>query len=304
MKPSRHVFVALLTLATASITTRVDAQVQQAFSLDRYPHPISLDDGISLRITSPLAKSQISFRLTAGYQHKPIVLENATTGETIATPVEHRIFGYASIAYGVTEAFGVYIQVPATLWQNGDFPLIDTAGIGDVTIGAQARLIGDGEAFGLGLEFELVEPTGNGGALSSDVKIGGRAGLRLDYAWTKWTLGINAGADFRSKRQWLSHQTGSDIRVAAGVMFAPTSTLRLSAEAFGQTGATNNRFFTEEHSRLEAGVSVFATPNETWMVGAASTFGLFRGVGTPRFRALITGGFRIQTGVKTASPSE
>ena len=285
---------ALLALAPLWCALGSTAHAQTGFAVDTYTVPIGNHDGLFIRSARPLEKRQVMVRLATSYQNDLLIVETRGTGTRVATPVEKRVSGYASIAYGVTQRLGFYALLPITLWQSGDFPPLDTTALGDLTMGAQANLNrSPDDRFTSALEFELISPTGSVDAYSSDDRLSGRAGARFGIKKNKWRLGLNLGAHFRPKRTWLSHETGSELDAVAAIIFDPNKYGTITFEVVGGTGATKGRFATERDSHLELGVGFFFRPTDNTMVGAGASGGVLRGVGTPQVRLLLTGGFSL-----------
>lgn len=281
-----------LLLAAGLLSGGASAQDIERWSVDRYRLPASPDSGLMLQSSDTAERGSVHFQLAIGYQHEPVIFETET-GIRVSTPVEHRATAYLSMLAGVTTNFAVYIQLPLTLWQDGDFEELDKFAAEDLALGAHARLYGDDEGFALAANLALVFPTGKVSAFASDDSLGGRATLIFAYDKSTWGLALNLGGDFRPKRVAFDFESGSDMVFVAGVYGRPIEWIRVGGEVFGATGITKNRFFTSSNTHVEGAITVRFTNSHGSFIQLGGAFGIARGVGTPSGRAMLTAGTNV-----------
>lgn len=281
-------FASLLWLVATSAAAQVPT-----FSVDHHHLPPSHGDGIFVELPGIADRYMIEAKLAFTYQNEPLILE--VRGARFATPIEHRLTMIGSLAVGMTERLGFFLQMPVTLWQQGDYLDVKKNGLGDLELGAQALFVGDGQqGFQLGASISLVQPTGESAAFSSDGDAGARLTMRAAYLRDDWTIGLHLGSALRPTINTLGYATGTDLFVAAGIYYQSASWLRVGSEFLGGTGLNKGRAFTQITSHTELGASLQFTPTSAWAITLGAAAGLTRGAGTPVARTFLSISYRTE----------
>ena len=300
LAPTRHAgawvgisFAAAMLWVTPPNVAR--AQAERAFALATHQNPAGPEDGVLVARPDTLVARGLHAQLRFDYLNRPLAVAFQGAGDGDSTPIAHRLEGALSLAYGIAERATLYVTFPFVLHQTGDsvlgLPAADERGPGDLVIGLNATLFGGPEGFAVGLGLALVEPTGSVDAFASDGRVGGHASVRLAYREGWWVVAGTVGVSLRPDREWLTHQTGSDLLLTAGFFVYPLDDIRLSAELAVASGLSDRSFGSRGRTPIEADLAGRAMLTPALYIQAGVGAGLARGVGNPRVRATVAFGW-------------
>jgi len=243
-----------------------------------------------------------SARLDLDYALNPLVVEQRLghSDSELQSIVEHQLVAHLGVSLGLFERLVVYAVLPVDLVNTGDAYMGiaggDGAGIGDLRLGARARLSGEPEddwAFALQLDaaFPLAD------AISQSQAYTGERGVVLHPQLLGEFRGIdrlrvtaNLGARIRGSDAQVSNlDLAQELTYALGITYAALpDQLDLYLEAFGaQSFANIGKQGSRESGPLEGllGARYFATTEVR--VGLAAGMGFTRGYGSPDFRGVL-----------------
>src|SRR5688500_19510128 len=89
------------------------AAQQEAFAIDRYHAPPSIEDGLALQLPRTLGENRWSLALTIDYAHAPLVL-GEVNGDDEEAIVSSQLVAHVAFAYGILDRFEVFAVVPVT----------------------------------------------------------------------------------------------------------------------------------------------------------------------------------------------
>jgi len=236
------------------------------------------------------------------YAHKPLVYYDAETGDEQAALVKSQLFGHLGGSVVLFERLRLGVSLPIALVNTGESLDLGGgataeskhgAGIGDVRVGADVRLLGEyRQAFSLAAGLQLHLPTGNREAFTGDGKV--RVVPRLLAAGDLGPIAYaaRAGFDYRAQRDDFDGQPfGSEVTfgVAAGVRTAEDKLL-IGPELHGSTVVSDGGkgAFDRKTTPVEVILGGHYAVADDWKVGAGVGPGLTRGHGSPEVRVLAS----------------
>jgi outer membrane protein OmpA-like peptidoglycan-associated protein len=279
----------LLVLATTSYAEA------QAVELDQYRAAPTARDGFMISRPVGLGHLRPSASLQLDYALAPLVLE--TPRGIAAELASHQLTGQLSLALGIFDRFVAFARLPVVLVFEGesaeDFPRADGAGLGDLALGARARLYGeDGEPFALALELEATVPTA--AAASGQQQLSGEASMSftprvLAEVRPHRAVSIQAsvGARFREQAVFRGLTVGHELTWGLGAgVWVVEDLLEARVETWGRTSLED--FGMDQVTPAEVFLGARLVPIEGLVVGLGGGFGIGRGYGTPAFRGALT----------------
>ncbi len=293
--------------ALAAPGTASAQEATDAFQLDQYRPAVSVDDGFVVSRPDDRGHLRMGARLDLDYALAPLVVESmaGTASSESGALVEHALRAHVGLSLGLFDRVVVFAGLPVDLVQSGTsvegLPAGTGAGLGDVWLGARARLWGEpGELFALGVQLALTLPTA--GAANAAQRYSGELGATVAPTVllevrpvSRLRLTGNVGARFRTDRaaEVVNLAIGHELTWALGATVdALPDLLAVYVEGFG--GVAFDALGTPA-ARVGAPVEVLGGARVQAIpgleLGAALGTGLTRGVGAPDFRAVFTVGY-------------
>lgn len=293
IRPRRDLRVAgLPLLVTVAIGLPISADAQ-GFDAHRYHAAAVASDGLMLERPTSLGHGQLGGALTLSYAHRPLTEElHSADGSLLRSRalIDHQLVAAAGVAVGLWDRLTLHAILPVTLVQTGSDALTSTA-LGDLRLGARVRILGGLEGaspsrFGLGLEGQVVVPTGNDRAFASDNKTRGRVlllaeGLPAHFLY----IGANVGVMLRPE---VEHATnlGHALLVGGSVGYRTAhDKIRVGLEANSDIALVTNT-----PSAASNAVEAYAVGSVRFLDGLHASVGVGPGFtntsGTPSVRAI------------------
>ncbi|MEZ4229424.1 MAG: OmpA family protein [Polyangiaceae bacterium] len=291
-RPGWLLVFALTTLALSSWSEDVQAQ---DFALDRFePAPVG-QTGFASVEPQVVGVLRPSFGLTLSYARRP--LELVSRDETVGLVVDHQLQLHLGAALSLFDRVEVDVDAPATLSQGGEDPALgaqalsspEGASFNDVRLGAKVALFSDPKSpFAAALGLRAWLPSGNQDAFagSGELRYEPYVSVGARHERIRWAL--NVGRRRQPEGSGLQQATGSEFTARAGAWWVAERwsagpELLFATSANGRTDA-----FSSSGTAMEALIGGHFSVIEDLDVGAALGPGLTRGVGTPKYRALLS----------------
>jgi len=270
----------------------------QSLELEQYRAAPTARDGFPLSRPVGLGHLRPSAVLHLDYGLAPLVLE--TPRGVTAELAAHQLTGQVGLALGLFDRFVAFARLPVVLLfegeSSGDFPRADGAGLGDVALGARARLYGeDDELFALALELEATVPTA-AAAREQQELLGERSVTFTPRLLAELrplaALSIQAslGARFREEAALPGLEVGHELTWGLGAgMWIVEDRLEARVETWGRTSFAS--FGADQLTPAEVFAGARVVPLDGLVIGLGAGLGIGRGYGTPAFRGALTVGW-------------
>lgn len=278
------------------IPRQADAQdLGEGLALDRFePAPVGQTGFASVE---PLVLGHLrpAFGASLSYARRP--LELVGPGEGVGLVVDHQLQLHLGASLALFDRLELDLDAPATLSQGGEDPSVGTlalsspssASFNDLRLGARVSVFGDPRSpFAAGIGLRAWLPTGDTGAFTSSgevryepyVSVGGR------HSEIHWSA--NVGRKRQPDGSGLQRSSGSEFTARGGVWWVEERwsvgpELIFATAANGQVDA-----FSRSGTALEALLGARVAPIADFDVGAALGPGLTRGLGTPKYRGVLS----------------
>lgn len=282
-------------LVLVALTAMVSRAEAQSVELDQYRAAPTARDGFTISRPVGLGHLRPSAALHLDYGLAPLVLE--TPRGVTAELASHQLTGQLALALGLFDRFVAFARLPVVLLFEGesaeDFPRADGAGLGDLALGARARLYGeDGEPFALALELEATVPTA--AAASGQQQLSGEASVSFTPRLLAEvrphrivSIQASAGARFREEAAFRGLTVGHELTWGLGAgVWVVEDVLEARVETWGRTGLAD--FGADQLTPAEVFVGARVVPLEGLVIGLGGGFGIGRGYGTPAFRGALS----------------
>jgi outer membrane protein OmpA-like peptidoglycan-associated protein len=235
--------------------------------------------------------------VTGDYAHDPLVVERAGAGRSeAATVVDHQLTLKLDLLLSLYDRAIVFVGIEALSFVRGPklpivaVPRADGAGLGDLSLGARVRLLGEAsDFFGLGAQVALVLPTSGSGNYRGESSLAARPELIAELRPKHARISVNVGTLVREQQRLLGARVGSDLLYGVGVGVPVHRRVELIGELGGAFG------FKDLARRASTDVSwllggKFASAQGIYVAAAAGT-GLTHGVGSPDARVVAQLGY-------------
>lgn len=237
--------------------------------------------------------------LVGDLAYRPLVVTDSS-GDLKRSIVRNQYFVHAGAGLVLWERLRVSLDVPVMIFADGfDYQVNEiafrkpahSAGIGDVRLGLDLRLLGRyGDAITLAIGAQVALPTGDENSYAGDgkVRVMPRAMLAGDIG--VFVYGLKLGVDVRTlDRTIAGARVGSDVffAVAAGLRLA-NKKLVIGPELFGRSVVTHGAFLDGKSTPLEALLGAHYTFLPDWRAGLGVSTGITEGYGSPQLRGLVS----------------
>ena len=286
----------------------------QSLTLDQFQPAETAEDGFALSRPDDRGHLRVGAQLTLAHAISPLVYEDDrgdASSERFAI-VEHQLAARVGAHLGLFDRIVLFASLPVNLVMGGvgaaQLPTgvagADGAGLGDLGLGARARLFGErGETFALALQVGFGLPTamwsnaaqrysGEQGLVVHPELIGE---LRFEGGWR---VTLDLGARLRATDQ--ARLVTSGLSVSHELTYGLGLTIPIWSDAEGRSltghveafgAGTFEAFGSRELSPLEGLLGLRGQPICGLVLGLAAGTGLTRGYGSPDFRGVLSIGF-------------
>lgn len=300
------------------LTTLLSSQAYAAYisRFDAMVFDPTVDGGpyLSVYDTQTLDAWQGHMGFSFDYANRP--LQFSGTGAFLGqrqSVIDHMLTLHTFGSLGFTDWFTAGLRVPIVLynWFYSDEPVAAPSGtadkgamMGDMEVVLKFRLV-DIDKHRVGLAFipRLTLPTGDPVRYTGSGNLTGGGSLAVEFEPVDdvLSLGINAGAIMRDEATRFAVTVGPQVTYGLGVNYQFHKNWAAIAEAFGST--TFDDFFGENTTPLEAGGGIRHTFGDSgFSLEAAGTAGILDGVGSPRFRGILTLGWTSSQKAEPITP--
>ena len=197
----------------------------QSFRLNRFRSAERPDDGFGVRRLSAFGHLRFGALVTGDYAHQPLVVERAGSGGSeAASVVDHQLTLKVDLSLGLWNRVIAFAGIePLSLARGPERPIVpvppaDGAGLGDLSLGARVRLLGEArDFFGLGAQLALVFPTSGSGSYRGEDGVALRADVIAELRPKHARVSLNLGTLARAQQQLLDADVGSELLYGVGV---------------------------------------------------------------------------------------
>lgn len=289
--------IALLFCLCAGTTTHA-----QTFEVNRFrPAPLA-SDGFASDGTDTPGHLGMSAVLTLDYATGPLVVRLATQDEY--SVISHQLALQGAFALGLSDRLALFLGVPMNLVMDGDdppagiltrLPRPEGAGLGDATLGARLRLVGDlDSAFALALQATMFFPLAR--AANDDQRYSGNRAPGVEPQLTAqlhfggFRVRGSLGVRIRDRQEFSNLTIDDELTYTLGLDYGfVEDRLHVIADLFGASFL--RELAREVASPLELLLGLRYLDDSGFLIGAGAGPGLNHGVGTPSVRVLFTLGY-------------
>ncbi len=291
-------FVSLLT-TTASFPAFAQSSPAQGFALNRFDPSELGSEWFSLESLDLRGDGRLAFGVVGDWSHKPLVLYGADGSEKNQI-VSDQLFVHAGGNIILANRFRLSASLPIAAYQKGNQVVVGgtnyaepaNAGIGDLRLGADARLVGElNDPFTMAIGLQVYLPTGSRSDYTGDGKV--RLLPRLLGAGEigPFVYAAKLGVQYRALDDtFAGSPIGTEViyGAAAGIRTSDEKIV-VGPELYGSTVVTSgDAFFKKLTTPLELVLGGHFTLGDEFRLGAGIGPGLTRGFGTPQLRVLAS----------------
>lgn len=276
----------------------------QSFRLNRFRSVERPDDGFGVRRLGEFGHLRLGALATLDYANDPLVIER-DQDQDVQTVVQHQLTVALALSLSLWDRAIVYAGLDAVPLLDGpSIPLLpvpkaDGAGLGDVSVGARVRLVGEADdLFGLGVQAGLIVPTAGTQAYRGEDGLAMKSDLIAEFRPKIIRVSLNAGVLVRPRQQLLNARIDDELTYGVGLGLPVHRQVDLIAELSG--GFALQDFGKRISSSFEWLVGPKYRSRHGLYAGAAVGTGLTSGVGSPDVRAVLQLGYL--TPVKRPAP--
>jgi outer membrane protein OmpA-like peptidoglycan-associated protein len=295
MTHSRRRAALLASLLVTTVSFPALAQQAQGFALNRFDPSERGSEWFALESLDLRGDGRLAFGVVGDWSHKPLVLY-APDGSEKNLIVSDQVFIHAGGAIILANRFRLAVNLPILVYQAGDQVRVGTttyvspssAAIGDLRLGADARLVGEvGDPFTLAFGVQVHLPTGKQADYTGDGKV--RVVPRLLGAGEigPFVYSVKLGVQYRAlDGTFAGSPIGTEVvyGAAAGIRTSDEKIV-LGPELYGSTVVTSgDTWFKKRTTPVELLLGGHFTVADDFHLGAGIGPGLTRGYGTPQLR--------------------
>jgi outer membrane protein OmpA-like peptidoglycan-associated protein len=300
MRPC-HLAVAVLVAAASTLAASPSRAQSTApgFALDRFNPSERGSEWFALDSLDIRGHVRPAIGLVGELAYNPLVIYNAD-GSTRDVPVQYQLVLHPGASLVLWDRLRVGFDLPIAAYQAGStgsvsgvaYPGDGSAGIGDLRLGADVRLLGQyGDVFRLAAGAQLFVPIGSQSGYLSDGSVRViiprvQAAGDIDI----FSYAANLGFNYRSDTaNFGGTGLGSEFvfGVSAGV-HALDRKLLLGPELYGSTVVTSGTAFQTANTPVELLIGGHYLIANAWRAGLGVAPGLTRGLGEPAVRVLAS----------------
>ena len=282
------VFAAVVTLSGVSFAQ------SSGFALNRFDPSERGSDWFSTDSLDLRGASRLAVGLVGDWAHKPLVRYDQNGNEKDVM-VENQLYAHLGASWVFFDRLRFGLNVPVVLMNTGsevEDRGKDGFGIGDLRVGADARMLGEyGEVITVAFGVQVHIPVGSQDGFTSDGKV--RIVPRLSAAGDFGVLAYSArvGVNVRTLTEDFENEPfGTELLfgAAAGARLLDGKLL-VGPEIFGSTVVSDSDgLFARRTTPFEVIVGGHYSLGDNWRFGLAVGPGLTRGMGAPQLRVLAS----------------
>jgi len=289
--------VLALSVVAAMVTmSGVSFGQSTGFALNRFDPSDRGSDWFSTDSLDLRGSNRLGIGVVGDWAYKPLVLYDANNEETLPL-VEHQVFAHIGISYIVIDRLRFAVNVPIMALNKGNsepsvaFDLSEGAGIGDVRLGVDLRLLGEyGDAFTAALGVQVHLPSGKRSAFAGDGKPRVVPRLMIAGNAAGFVYSARIGTNIRTQTESFQGEPfGTELAfgAAAGASLADNK-LVIGPEIYGTTVLKDGAAFERKSTPFEVIGGGHYKVSDSWRIGLGVGPGLTRGFGAPTLRVLAS----------------
>jgi outer membrane protein OmpA-like peptidoglycan-associated protein len=292
----------LIASSAAQLVAQSVAEAQgtpESFRLNRFRSAERPDDAFGVRRLGEFGHVRFGANAVLDYANDPLVIRrNQNTGSELASVVDHQLTLKLDLSLALWDRLILLAGFDAPVMMDGPdlrpslgIPEADSAGFGDVSLGARVRLVGDTrDVFGLGVQAVAILPTaGSSQTYRGEDGVAVRPELIAEVRTRPVRLSANVGVLARSKIEYVDRQMGSELTYGLAVGVPVHERIELLGEFSG--GFDFEHFAAKTSTGLEWLLGAKANTENGFYFGAGAGTGFTRGIGTPDARVLAQLGY-------------
>ncbi len=295
--------LALAVLAAAASTFAAATSRAQStaagFSIDRFNPSERGSEWFVLDSLDLRGHGRPAIGVVGELADSPLVIYNAD-GSKRSTPVRYQLIVHPGASLVLWDRLRVGFDLPIAAYQKGDAGTLggvtyagaSSAGVGDLRLGADVRLVGEyGDVFRLAAGTQVFVPVGSQSGYLSDGSVRlviPRVQAAGDAGWFSYAASL--GFNYRSMTDTFGGTgLGSEFVFGASVgAHAIDRKLLIGPEVYGSTIVTRGAAFSRTNTPLELLIGGHYLIASSWRVGLGVAPGLTRGLGEPAIRYLAS----------------
>ena len=297
---SRPIALAVLAATASTLAaTSVSAQTASGFSLDRFNPSERGSEWFALDSLDLRGHLRPAIGVVGELADSPLVLYNAD-GSVRSKPVQYQLVLHPGASLVLWDRLRVGFDLPIAAYESGNsgtvsgvnYPGVGSAGVGDLRLGADVRLLGEyGDVFRLAAGTQVFVPVGSQSGYLSDGSIRiviPRVQVAGDVSW--FSYAANVGFNYRNDTSTFGGTPlGSEFvfGASAGAHLLDRKLL-VGPELYGSTVVTNGSAFAKTNTPLELLLGAHYLIGDSVRVGLGVAPGLTRGLGEPAVRYLAS----------------
>jgi outer membrane protein OmpA-like peptidoglycan-associated protein len=289
--------------STAALLFARSAQAQATGatgSLERF-RPAPAGDSL-FGVASPSVGGHLVPRATAvvDFASRPLSIQSGTTRYGI---VDSQTFLHLGVSLALFDRLMLSVDMPFALAQSGDSPTAQgvafaspsAAQVGDLRLGARARIVGDyWDPFQVGVGGYVYVPTGAAASYAGDGAVRGEPQLLVGGRFQHFVYSASLGTTLRASTHPSSLDAGLGAAVVLGedrLQIGPELTLStpFAKDVLAKTNATTITVASQTAAELLLGAKLRVL--RSLVIGAGAGPGLTQGWGTPVFFAVGSVGY-------------
>ena len=290
----------LLALALSLCPSFAQAQSGPGgIAVDLFQAAETPEDGFALSRPNDRGHLRFGAQLATDYALSPLVLTDTGAADPPRL-VSHLLNLRVGVSLGLIDRIVVFGSLPLIAVLEGEqapgrVPLADGGGLGDPTLGARVRLIGEPQDVGaVALQLTGSFPLAEGIDASQDLRGDGGPTFQPEVLgevrFAVVHVTANLGVLFRTAPTFANFEIGHELTWGLGVgAEVIDDLLEARVEGFGRVGLDDPGSAQRNPAELLLGARLY--PLEGLTIGAAGGFGIGTGYGTPAFRGVLTVGW-------------
>jgi outer membrane protein OmpA-like peptidoglycan-associated protein len=289
----------LLAAALGLCASPAHAQSAPGFALDRFNPSERGSEWFALDSLDFRGHVRPAIGLVGELAYNPLVIYNPD-GSTRDVPVQYQLILHPGASLVLWERLRVGFDLPVAAYQSGStgtangvtFQGSSSAGIGDLRLGADVRLLGQyGDVFRLAAGTQVFVPVGSQTGYLSD----GAVRLIIPRAQVAGDIGIfsyaaSLGFNYRNDTaNFGGTGLGSEFVFGASAgLHVLDRKLMFGPELYGSTIVTSGNAFNTTSTPVELLIGAHYLIANAWRIGGGVAPGLTRGLGEPAVRGLLS----------------
>jgi OmpA-OmpF porin, OOP family len=301
-RAARRVSGPTLLAAAAVLLFAQGASAQIATgALERFQPAVAGD--AMFGVASPMVGGHLVPRadLIFDFAYHPLSIQDGNNRYVI---VSRQAFLHLNASLALWDRLLVSVDMPFAVIQAGDSPTIpgvgtfpspSTAQVGDLRLGARARIYGDfWDPFQIGVGGYVWVPTGPKQSYAGDGSVRGEPQLQMGGRFTHFVWSATAGTELRASAHPHTFEAGLGAAAVIGdelVQIGPELTVGVPLSTDSSFSTKNVSISTATPTEAELLLGAKFRPLRPLVLGLGAGPGLSHGYGTPQFFAVASIGY-------------